>query len=61
MAVKFLKEMGFDPKGSVVLNYVSDEESGGEHGILSLLKDNLIKADFGISMDPEVRTITPPT
>lgn len=44
--------MGFDPKGSIVLNFVSDEESGGEYGILSLLKDNLIKADFGISMEP---------
>ena len=52
MAVKFLKEIGFDPKGSIVLNFVSDEESGGEYGILSLLKDNLIKADFGISMEP---------
>lgn len=55
MAVKFLKELGFDPKGSVVLNYVSDEESGGKNGILSLLKDNLIKADFGISMEPSSR------
>lgn len=52
MAVKLLKEMGFDPKGSVVLNYVSDEESGGAQGILSLLRDNLIHADFGISMEP---------
>ena len=52
MAVKLLKEMGFDPKGNVVLNFVSDEESGGEYGILSLLKDDLIHADFGISMEP---------
>lgn len=52
MAVKLLKEMGFDPKGSVILNYVSDEESGGAQGILSLLRDNLIHADFGISMEP---------
>ena len=52
MAVKLLKEMGFDPKGSVVLNYVSDEESGGKYGILSLLEQNLIHADFGISMEP---------
>ena len=55
MAVKFLKELGFDPKGSVVLNFVSDEESGGKYGILSLLKDNLIHADFGISMEPSTR------
>ncbi|MCR5073776.1 MAG: M20/M25/M40 family metallo-hydrolase [Clostridiales bacterium] len=52
IAVKFLKEMGFDPNGSVVLNFVSDEESGGKYGILSLLKDGLIHADFGISMEP---------
>ncbi|MBE6939892.1 MAG: M20 family metallopeptidase [Ruminococcaceae bacterium] len=56
MAVKFLKEMGFDPKGKIILNYVSDEESGGEKGILSLLNDNLIQADFGISMEPSSQT-----
>ncbi len=56
MAVKFLKEMGFDPKGSVVLNYVSDEESGGTYGILPLLENGLIHADFGISMEPTSRT-----
>ena len=52
MAVKLLKEMGFDPKGSVVLNYVIDEESGGAKGILSLLDEGRIHADFGISMEP---------
>lgn len=52
MAVKLLKELGFDPKGSVVLNYVVDEESGGKYGILSLLEEGLIQADFGISMEP---------
>ncbi|MBE6989309.1 MAG: M20 family metallopeptidase [Ruminococcaceae bacterium] len=52
MAVKLLKDMGFDPKGTVVLNYVSDEESGGQYGILSLLEEDLIHADFGISMEP---------
>lgn len=52
MSVKFLKDMGYDPKGSVVLNYVSDEERGGEFGVLPLLREGLLKGDFGISMEP---------
>lgn len=52
MAVKFLKEMGFDPKGSITLNFVSDEENGGEYGILPLLEEGVLKGDFGISMEP---------
>lgn len=52
MAVKFLKEMGFDPKGSITLNFVSDEESGGAMGILPLLEEGVLKGDFGISMEP---------
>lgn len=52
MAVKFLKNMGFDPEGSITLNFVSDEENGGEFGILSLLEEGVLKGDFGISMEP---------
>ncbi|MCQ2554053.1 MAG: M20/M25/M40 family metallo-hydrolase [Clostridia bacterium] len=52
MAVKFLQEMGFDPNGKVILNYVSDEERGGEFGTNSLLNDGFLNADFGISMEP---------
>ena len=52
MAVKFLKEMGFDPNGTIILNYVSDEENGGKYGVNSLLDEGFLKADFGISMEP---------
>lgn len=52
MAVKLLKQMGFDPKGSITLNYVSDEEDGGEFGTVSLLKDDLLQCDIGLSMEP---------
>lgn len=52
MAVKLLKQMGFDPKGSIVLNYVVDEENGSEYGVVSLLKEQLLNADIGISMEP---------
>lgn len=52
MAVKFLKEMGFDPKGSIVLNYVVDEENSSEYGVVSLLRDKLLTADYGISPEP---------
>ena len=33
MAVLFLKKMGFDPKGSVALTWMCDEENGGELGV----------------------------
>ncbi|MCC8061166.1 MAG: M20/M25/M40 family metallo-hydrolase [Clostridiales bacterium] len=52
IAVKFLQDMGFSPKGTITLNFVSDEESGGEYGILSLLREKRLKGDFGISMEP---------
>lgn len=52
MAVKLLKQMGFDPKGSIVLNYVVDEENGSQQGVVSLLEDKLLNADIGISMEP---------
>lgn len=52
MAVKILKEMGFRPKGSIVLNYVVDEETGSKLGTQALVKDGLLKADIGISMEP---------
>ena len=52
MAVIFLRRMGFDPKGSVTLNWVSDEENGGEFGIQYLLKQGLIDGDVGLCMEP---------
>ena len=54
MAVKFLKEMGFDPNGTITLNYVVDEENGGKYGALSLLNEGLLNADYGISMEPSL-------
>ena len=52
IAVMLLKKMGFDPKGSITINYVSDEENGGTYGILPMLDAGLIEGDFGISMEP---------
>ncbi|MGN1187239.1 MAG: M20 family metallopeptidase [Lachnospiraceae bacterium] len=51
MAVKWLKEMGFIPNGTIILSYVSDEEAGGKFGTLQLLKEGFLKADIGISME----------
>ncbi|MCR6544782.1 M20/M25/M40 family metallo-hydrolase [Dehalobacterium formicoaceticum] len=51
MAVKLLKEMGFDPKGSVLLSCVSDEENGSKYGVKYLLEKGLLNGDFGICMD----------
>ena len=52
MAVKFLSDMGFTPKGTITLNFVSDEENGGAMGVLSLLKEHRLSGDVGISMEP---------
>lgn len=52
MAVRFLKEMGFEPKGSVLLTCVSDEENGGEYGAKYLLSQGLIEGDMGLCMEP---------
>lgn len=52
MAVSFLKRMGFDPRGSILLSYMVDEENGGGKGVKYLLKNRLIEGDFGICMEP---------
>jgi len=52
MAVKFLRELHFDPKGTIVLTYVSDEENGGWMGVKHLIELGLGNGDFGICMEP---------
>ena len=52
MAVRVLKEMGFVPKGSVLLTCTCDEENGGWLGVKYLLDKGLIKGDFGLNMEP---------
>lgn len=52
MAVRLLRELGFDPKGSVVLSYMCDEENGGWMGVKYLVKQGLLNGDFGICMEP---------
>lgn len=51
MAVLFLRRMGFDPKGSVLLSYMCDEENGGGKGVQYMVKNNLIQGDFGLCME----------
>ena len=52
IAMKFLREMGFEPKGNIFLTLVSDEENGGAYGIQPMLEEGLIRGDIGISMEP---------
>ncbi|NBI67922.1 M20 family peptidase [Pseudoflavonifractor sp. 60] len=52
MAVTILKRMGFDPKGSILLSYMCDEEIGGRYGVKWLVKQELLNGDFGICMEP---------
>lgn len=61
MAVSFLKQMGFDPKGSVALTWMCDEENGGALGVQYLLKTRpeLLKGDFGICPEPSNSVLMP--
>lgn len=52
MAVDFLKELGFEPKGNIILSCDVDEEVGGKYGVEYLLSKDLLHADFGICMEP---------
>ena len=54
MAVIFLRRMGFDPRGSVALTWMCDEENGGALGVQYLLKTRpeILTADFGICPEP---------
>lgn len=52
MAVLFLRRMGFDPKGSVLLSFMCDEENGGGLGVQYMLKEGLLNGDFGLCMEP---------
>jgi acetylornithine deacetylase len=51
MAVCVLQEMGFQPRGSVLLTCVCDEEVGGRLGTGYLLDRGLIRGDFGINCE----------
>lgn len=52
MAVKFLKDMGYDPVGSILLTCVCDEENCGNFGTKYLISEGLIQGDFGVCMEP---------
>ncbi len=52
MATILLKRMGFDPKGSVLLSWMCDEENGGRLGVQYMLKEGLLNGDFGICPEP---------
>ncbi|NBI67909.1 M20 family peptidase [Pseudoflavonifractor sp. 60] len=52
MAVTFLKRAGFDPKGSIEVSYMCDEENGSTYGVKWLLENGYLKGDFGICMEP---------
>ena len=57
VATIFLKRMGFDPKGSVLLSWMCDEERGGGLGVQHLVKKGLLKGDFGICPEPTDGTL----
>ncbi|MFA5049462.1 MAG: ArgE/DapE family deacylase [Candidatus Micrarchaeia archaeon] len=50
-AIKILKELKIKPVCNVELSFTCDEESGGVDGLGYLVKNNLSKADFAITLD----------
>lgn len=52
MATTLLKRMGFDPAGSVLMTWVSDEENTGNAGTKYLVQEGLIQGDFGLDPEP---------
>lgn len=55
LAVKYLRELGFDPAGTVLLTCVSDEEACGYNGTKFLIDEGIIKGnpnDLGVCMEP---------
>ncbi|MGI6113970.1 MAG: M20 family metallopeptidase [Mahellales bacterium] len=58
MAVKILKDIGWQPKGDVIIESVVDEEYAGGNGtIASRLRGH--NADFAINMEPTGLRISP--
>ena len=51
MAVILLRRMGFAPKGSVLLSFMSDEENGGGLGVKYMVEEGLLRGDFGLCME----------
>lgn len=52
MAMKLLKDCGFEPKGRISVTLVCDEQNGGEKGIEYLLKNGLVQGEYGINGEP---------
>ena len=52
MAVEMLRRLGFEPKGSITLSYMCDEEVGGGKGVKYLVQNGYLRCDCGICMEP---------
>ena len=52
LAAEFLKNMGFEPQGEIIISCDSDEEDGGKYGVEYLLDQGLLNGDFGVCMEP---------
>lgn len=57
LAMCYLKQMGYTPKGTVSIALNCDEEQGGKAGILHCISKGLMKADFTICMEASEDTI----
>lgn len=51
-SVFILKELGFKPKGSIILTCVSDEQTGSRLGTQYLIEKGFLKGDFGLNCEP---------
>ncbi len=56
-ALKIMKEAGMKPTCNVECSFTCDEESGGIDGLGYLVKENIVKPNFGIVLDGPVKGI----
>ncbi len=54
MALETIHELGFKLQGDLILTGNCDEEIGGVAGLGYLIKEGLVKADYGIQLDGDV-------
>lgn len=60
LAVKYLRELGYEPDGKVLLTCVSDEENCGVNGTKFLIEEGIIKGepgDLGLCMEPTTEKV----
>jgi succinyl-diaminopimelate desuccinylase len=56
-AIQAIQELGFELKGDLILTANCDEEIGGVAGLGYLIKEGIVKADYGLQLDGDLHSI----